>query len=38
MAIELEKCRLIIAEFEHRISKYKSKSDRQALVAESLQQ
>jgi hypothetical protein len=37
-ADELEKCRLIIAEFERRISEYKSESDRQALAAESLQQ
>jgi hypothetical protein len=36
MANELEKCRLMIAEFERRISEYKSESDRQALAAESL--
>ena len=36
IAVELEKCRLIIAEFERRISKYKSESDKQALGAETL--
>jgi hypothetical protein len=38
MAIKLEKSRFIIVEFERRISEYKSESDRQALIAESLRQ
>jgi DNA repair exonuclease SbcCD ATPase subunit len=38
MAAELEKCRLMIAEFERRISECKSESDRQASAAESLRQ
>jgi hypothetical protein len=36
MLVELEKCRLMIAEFELRILEYKSESDRQVLAAESL--
>ncbi|KAL5312888.1 hypothetical protein ACEPPN_019314 [Leptodophora sp. 'Broadleaf-Isolate-01'] len=38
MEVELEKCRLMIAEFERRISEYKSESDRQASAAETLRQ
>ena len=38
MADKLEKYCLIIAEFERRILEYKSKSNRQALAAESLRQ
>ena len=38
MADELEKCRLIIAEFERKISEYKSNSNRQASATESLRQ
>lgn len=34
----MEKCRLMIAEFERRISEYKSESDRQASAAETLRQ
>ncbi len=36
--IKLEKSRFIIAEFERRISEYKSKSNRQVLAAELLRQ
>lgn len=38
IAIELEKSRFIIAEFERRILEYKSKDDKQASTAESLRQ
>ena len=38
MADKLEKCRLMIAEFERRISEYKSESDTQASAADSLRQ
>jgi predicted RNase H-like nuclease (RuvC/YqgF family) len=38
MAVKLEKCRLMIVEFERRILEYKSESNRQVLAAETLRQ